>query len=127
MLIRIGDEKRELIDAHLGVLKNKFADLINQNEPTMLEEAITTLRQVIENMPHKGLIYASLLALMATTDSAKTEGVFIKVAQSALNESLIEAQDGFKSRNIFRWLAYLINLKALSASAFCTSMINLLK
>lgn len=27
MLIRIGDEKRELIDAHLNVLKTKVIDL----------------------------------------------------------------------------------------------------
>ena len=65
MLIRIGDEKHELIDAHLGVLATKLGELINQNEAEPTKEVAATLRQVVENMPHKCMLYSSLFGLLA--------------------------------------------------------------
>ena len=119
MLIRIGDEKRELIDAHLGVLKNKFADLLTQNDEEMVKESVETLRSVIENMPHKTLIYSSLIALLATSHAPQAQSLFNQVITPCLTDSLVSAQDGFKSRNVFRWLGYLTELKVLSSSALC--------
>jgi hypothetical protein len=69
MLIRIGDEKRELIDQHLQVLCNKFVELLNKGDQEMLQDAVSMFRQVIENMPHKVSIYAALVGLMVQNDS----------------------------------------------------------
>ena len=60
MLIRIGDEKRELIDTHLGVLMAKMADV----KADELEEVLETFSTVLQNMPHKVALYASLIGLL---------------------------------------------------------------
>jgi len=117
MLIRIGDEKREMIDAHLTVLKNKFVDLLGQNEPEMQKEATHTLRSVIENLPHKVCLYAALVAMMAGQDAQKTQTLVQEILTSSLSESFVNNQDGFKTRNVFRWLAYMVELNTVSATA----------
>ena len=60
MLIRIGDEKRELIDSHLQVLMTKMADVKGDEVAEVLE----TFSTVLLNMPHKVLLYASVVGLL---------------------------------------------------------------
>jgi hypothetical protein len=67
MLVRIGDEKRELIDQHLGVLRGKCVDR-EKHEADTLESMQKTLCAVVHNMPHKVFIYASLVALISQED-----------------------------------------------------------
>jgi len=43
-------------------------------------------RQVIENMPHKVLLYASLIGLMASQDRAKVSILISEVLNSSLTE-----------------------------------------
>jgi len=86
MFIRIGDEKRELIDAHLTVLSNKFTELLNKQDAEMLADVTLMFRQVIENMPHKVLLYASLIGLMASQDRAKVSILISEVLNSSLTE-----------------------------------------
>jgi hypothetical protein len=116
MLIRIGDEKREMIDQHLTVLKNKFLDLLRGNDEEGQTEALGVLRDVIENMPHKSVIYACLIAMMAMEEPEKTEIVFSRIMAGCLSESFAAKQDGFKSKNLFRWMGYLAELRVLSAT-----------
>lgn len=87
MLIRIGDEKRELIDAHLTVLKTKFLELMGLDDPVSQQQTINIFKEVIENMPHKTLIYSGLLALMAAENPAKTQVLLKQVVQQSLNTS----------------------------------------
>ena len=64
MLVRIGDEKRELIDQHLGVLRGKCLDVNNHDEET-IPNMKQTLCAVVHNLPHKVFISGSLIALIA--------------------------------------------------------------
>ena len=64
MLIRIGDERREQIEQHLANLKTKCSDT-SKHEPDTKQVLIETLITVIENLPHKTLIYADLVAMIA--------------------------------------------------------------
>jgi hypothetical protein len=64
MLIRIGDERREMLEQHLDNLKNKCADTSNHEADTK-QVLCETLINVIENLPHKVMVYADLIALVA--------------------------------------------------------------
>ena len=72
MIIRIGDEKRQLIDDHIKKLK----DLIVQEDIQKFHKAyaVDTFVTCIVNLPHKALIYAALLALIATENESFTSG-----------------------------------------------------
>jgi len=126
MLIRIGDEKRELIDAHLTVLCNKFIELLNKGDQDMLQDAISMFRQVIENMPHKVSIYASLIGLMVQHDSTKVVALLEEIINKSFQEQLVEKRDGFKCRNLFRWFGFLIELRVIGALPACQFLIHLI-
>lgn len=69
MLVRIGDEKREMLDAHVNVLKM----VICKTEDHLIDtrdELLSTLTKVILNLPHKLKIYAGLIYLI---NQEKTE------------------------------------------------------
>ena len=64
MLIRIGDEKREMIDSHLNVLKNKICSQTQWDTETD-QTLKQTLLTVIHNLPHKVFIYSGLISLIS--------------------------------------------------------------
>ena len=68
MLIRIGDEKREMIDMHMNVLKNKIcaqSQWDSETEQTLKQ----TLLTVIHNLPHKVFVYSGLISLISTENA----------------------------------------------------------
>ena len=69
MLIRIGDEKREMVEQHLTIVVTKLMDLQARNEPETVDEFLGVFQTVLINLPHKGLLYASIVALLASKNS----------------------------------------------------------
>jgi hypothetical protein len=68
MLIRIGDERREMLEQHLVALKTKCLDFPKYESDTK-EVLIQTLISVITNLPHKILVYANFVAMLAHDDA----------------------------------------------------------
>lgn len=67
MLIRIGDQKRESVEQHVELLKNKIVDVESHEADTFLT-IVDTLSSVIFALPHKAGIYAALIASIAQTN-----------------------------------------------------------
>ena len=84
MLIRIGDEKREQIDAHVTVLKTKLVELFEKNDTEMIADVVSMLQQVIENMPHKIVIYAQTIGLLAMTHPQRAEQIVNHVVEKSV-------------------------------------------
>lgn len=116
MLIRIGDEKREMINAHIDVLKTKIAMQAAWLEDTE-EVLMQTLVKVVQNLPHKVFIYAALMGLIACENPEICAKVVAGVMEKLVAQSLMRDQDAFASRNAFKWLAYLVFLGVVSPQA----------
>ena len=124
MLVRIGDEKREMIEAHLGVLKSKCVDT-GKHEVETMPETMQTLVSVIHNLPHKVGVYAALVALIAG-DNAAMASDLVSFVTNTLKTVFVNEQDAFKSRNVFRFLAYLVDLRVICAKSACSFLMNIL-
>ena len=64
MMIRIGDERRDQYEQHLSNLSGKCSD-VSKHEGDTKQVLIDTLTTVIENLPHKVMIYVDLVASIA--------------------------------------------------------------
>ena len=125
MLIRIGDEKREMLDAHLTVIKSKLVELMHQDDQKMQEEVVTVLRDVIENMPHKVYLYASLFGLIAIENMDIATRLFTLIMTTCLNQTLLQDQCGFRSKNVFRLLGYMSSLRVINSECLCKFLIEM--
>ena len=65
MLIRIGDEKVEQVEQHLNILSQKLIELSAKNDQSEISEINQVFENVLTNLSHKTLIYASLIGLLA--------------------------------------------------------------
>lgn len=126
MLIRIGDEKREMINAHIDVLKTKITMQSAWLDDTA-EVLQQTLVKVIQNLPHKVFIYAALLGLIACENPEICNQLVGQVLKDLISTSLFKEQDAFSSRNAFRLLAYLVYLRAVSAEAALNLLCHILQ
>ena len=124
MLIRIGDEKREMIEQHLENLKGKCIDT-EKHEVDTKEEMQATLCQVVHNLPQKVLIYAALVALIAKENAQLAKDLIDTIVQS-LKKIFVNDQDAFRSRNVFRFLSYLVDLRVICAKEACQFILNIL-
>ena len=70
MLIRIGDEKREMLEQHLTILTNKLNDLHAKGDQEAIEDTMKAYGSVLVNLSHKCLIYADILSLLARVNAA---------------------------------------------------------
>ena len=87
-----------------------------------MAEVLETFSSVLTNMPHKVLLYASLVGLLPQ-DKAQT--FVTHILQKTLPE--VFNQDCFSSRSIFRWFGYLVDLKVIGqedANNFLLSVLN---
>lgn len=82
MLIRIGDEKRELIDAHLGLLKTKILEVFTSQDAEAQAETYQVFGSVLANMPHKTLLYSTLIALIAQDKPEVADSVLKNIIQT---------------------------------------------
>lgn len=125
MLIRIGDERREMLDQHLLNLKTKCLDF-SKYEADTKSVLIETLITVITNLPHKVLVYANFVAFLATENPQFAEEIVQEIVKH-LSKCFINDQNAFASRNIFRWLSYLVDLRVVSSESVCQLMLNILE
>lgn len=79
MIIRIGDEKRELRDEHLQKLKTQFNSTYvmkdKQNRDTLVESLLTC----IQLMPHKANLYSYIIAATAVENFEFGQEITCKV------------------------------------------------
>lgn len=81
MLVRIGDEKRDQIDTHLGVLKGKCVGVANHVDDTM-QTMQQTLCDVVHNLPHKAHLYSTLIGLIASENPQMASNLVNTVVDS---------------------------------------------
>lgn len=67
MIVRVGDERRNLKDEHVRKLKDFI--LLEQTQSNYRELAVDTLYKCILNLPHKTMLYAALVTLIANSSS----------------------------------------------------------
>ena len=124
MLIRIGDERRDQYEQHLANLKGKCSDT-SKHEVDTKQVLVETLITVIENLPHKVMIYADLIACIAQENPQLAQELVNEVVKS-LVKSFINEQDSLKSLNVFRWFSALVDRRVLCSQAACVFIVNIL-
>jgi hypothetical protein len=62
MLIRIGDEKREMRDEHLNKLKTQFNSAFVMKDKNNRDALVDSLLTCVQLMPHKANLYSYLIA-----------------------------------------------------------------
>lgn len=106
MIIRIGDERRHLIDEHLSKLKNQLTSAFVLKDKNNREAIVDSLTTCIKLMPHKVNIYTYLIAATSLEDFDFATQIVNRVVQ-ILNESLVQYGDCFTSKNSSRVLGNL--------------------
>ena len=127
MLIRIGDEKREMIEQHLTILSQKMIELHSRNEPEANQEIMAVFESVLTNLSHKTMVYASLVGLLAAKQNQFAKELVDHILSSTLQKHFVHNQDAFASRNIFRFVGCLVDLNVISAAnakEFITSVLQ---
>jgi hypothetical protein len=125
MLIRIGDERREMLDQHLLALKTKCLDF-SKYEADTKSVLVQTLITVITNLPHKVLVYANFVAYLAQENAQFAEEIVQEIVKN-LSTCFINEQDAFKSKSIFRFMSYLVDLRVINSQSVCQLILSLLE
>lgn len=86
---------------------------------------IDTLITVITNLPHKVLVYANLVAFISIDNPNFAQEIVQEVLKH-LSTCFINEQDCFKSRQIFRWLSYLVDLRVINSQRVCQFLMSIL-
>ena len=107
MIIRVGDEKRELRDDHMQKLKTQFNSAFVMKDRFNRDALVDSLLTCVKHMPHKVNLYSYLVAATAVENFEFGQEITHKVVES-LNESLIKDGDCFKSKNVMRLLGNLV-------------------
>jgi hypothetical protein len=68
MIIRIGDEKRDCRDDHLRKLKQQIQS--EEAQKNLKGFTIETLVKCITHLPHKTMLYCSLIGLIAVENES---------------------------------------------------------
>ena len=105
MLVRIGDEKRDVLETHMNVLKTKISNTEGYL-PDTREQMLEQFVKVVTNMPHKLKIYAGLIYLIATENAELATGILNELIPALLQVSFTKA-DAFKSRNTSAFIGQL--------------------
>ena len=126
MIIRIGDEKRELRDEHLGKLKTQLNSAFvmkDKNNRAALVEALLTCTRA---MPHKVNLYSYLVAAIAVDDFDFAKEITLRVVE-LLNDCLTRDGDVFASKNAMRMLGNLVQMGLISSEAFCQLLLQIVE
>jgi hypothetical protein len=105
-------------------LKGKCSDT-SKHEIDTKQVIVETLINVIENLPHKVMIYADLLAGVAQENSQIASEIVGEVIKSLI-KSFINEQDSLKSLNVFRWFSALVDRRVICSQTACQFIVNLL-
>jgi len=62
MIVRIGDERRHLVNDHVKKLKDFI--MLEQTQSNYRDLVKDTLVNCIQNLPHKVMLYAALVTLL---------------------------------------------------------------
>ncbi len=86
MIIRVGDEKREMRDEHLKKLKDFIIN--EETQRNHKEFALDVFTSCIANLPHKVMLYTALATLISFENEQFVTELCKKVVES-LKESLV--------------------------------------
>ena len=125
MLIRVGDERRELLDQHLVALKTKCLDF-DKYESDTKSVLIETLITVITNLPHKVLVYSNFIAILPAENAQLAQEVVTEIDKH-LSKCFINDQNALGSRSIFRFISHLVDLRVISSQSICQLILSLLE
>ena len=126
MIIRIGDERRELKDEHLGKLKTQLISGFVMKDKSNRQTIVDTLLTCIRVMPHKANLYSHLIASIAVDDFDFAQEITLKVVES-INTSLTKNGDIFASKNAMRILGSLVQVGLISSEAFCQLLLQIVE
>ena len=126
MLIRIGDEKREMRDEHLNKLKTQFNSAFVMKDKNNRDALVDSLLTCVQLMPHKANLYSYLIAATTVENFEFGQEITARVVAS-LNESLISEGDCFKSKNAMRILGNLVQFGLITSESFCQLLLNLVE
>ena len=126
MVIRIGDERREMLDEHLQKLKAQMNSAYVLKDKHNREVLIEALLTCLKHMPHKVGVYSYLLGATAVDNFEFAQEITCKAVE-LLNQTLIQDGDCFQSKNIMRLLANLVAYSLISVEAFCQFLLTLVE
>lgn len=126
MIIRIGDERRELRDEHLLKLKTQLNSAFVMKDRFNRDALVDSLLTCVKHMPHKVNLYSYLVAATAVENFEFGQEITHKVVES-LNESLIRDGDCFKSKNAMRLLGNLVQVGLITSESFCQLLLQLVE
>ena len=66
MIVRIGDERRSMLEEHLRKLRDTLVGGDPKVSPSPL---VTSIVQAVTNLPHKAFVYGVLIAVMTQTQN----------------------------------------------------------
>jgi hypothetical protein len=107
MIIRVGDERRDLRDDHMQKLKTQFNSAFVMKDKNNRDALVESLLTCVKLMPHKVNIYSYVVAATAVDNFEFSQEIVTKVVE-ALNDTLIRDGDCFKSKNLMRLLGNLV-------------------
>ena len=123
MLVRVGDEKRDMREEHLRKLKDFL--LSAETQKNYKEVVLNVFKRCVASLPHKVFLYATLTTLLITEN--ETFGTSL-VEQTA--ETLKELLTNFNAeavKAVVRYLASLVTYRVLDSKTFTILIIQLLE
>jgi hypothetical protein len=124
MIIRIGDERRSLIEDHLRKLRDMFCSDETLKHHRQL--AVESLVSAATNLPHKAFIYGALYAMIAqTAESSLVSDVALRALET-LQTHLVEEKNVHASKNLLRFISIAFDYGVIQAKLFSQTLIQLL-
>ena len=124
MIIRIGDERRSMIEDHL----RKLRDMICSDETLKHHKqlAVDTLVVAATNLPHKAFIYGALYALIGQSAELSLVTDIAIRALEALQTRLVEEKNVHAAKNLLRFISIAYDYGVIQAKPFSQTILQLL-
>lgn len=126
MIIRIGDERRELRDEHLNKLKTQLVSGFVMKDKSNKQLVLDALLSCIRVMPHKANLYSHLIAAIAVDDFDFAQEITVAVVEG-INTFLTKHGNVFASKNAMRVLGSLVQVGLISSEAFCHFLLQIVE
>jgi hypothetical protein len=122
MIVRIGDERRSMLEEHLRKLRDTLL-----SEDTLKYHrhlVINSIVQAVTNLPHKCFVYGALIGIMTQTQNGlnlATEVLALVI--ESLQRSLVQERNVPASKNLIRYMAVCVEFGTLSSGCFSQLLI----
>lgn len=118
MIIRIGDERRSMLEDHTRKLKELVCsdEALKHHRGTIVEAFLAAAT----NLPHKAFVYGALIAMIAGANEdggSVAQEIVIRLFES-LQTHLVEEKNVHASKNIMRVLAIACDYGVIASGCF---------